>query len=47
MTQIHQILNFKNSKLPKSHDNFQKVAKNIKRFFFFFFFFGSTFISIM
>jgi hypothetical protein len=36
MTQIHQILNFKNSKLRKSYDNFQKVNKNIKGFFYFF-----------
>jgi hypothetical protein len=35
MTQIHQILNFKNSKLPEFYDNFNKVAKNIKRFYFF------------
>ncbi len=34
MAQIRQISDFKNSKLPVSYDNFQKVAKNIKGFCF-------------
>jgi hypothetical protein len=32
MVQICWISNFKNSKLPESYDNFQKVAKNIEGF---------------
>jgi hypothetical protein len=44
MAQIRQISDFKNSKLPVSYDNFQKVAKNIKGFCFVK---KKTFISIM
>jgi len=35
MAQILQILNFKNSKLLESYDNFKRVAKTIEGFCFF------------
>ncbi len=38
--------NFKNSKLPKSYDNFQNVARNIERFLFFSYLFPNFWVLL-
>jgi hypothetical protein len=37
MAQIRSISNFKNSKLPESYDNFQKVSQEYRRILLFFY----------